>query len=295
MLTAGLPLGCSDEHDFIFAATGAAGNPGSGGEDGAGLGGQGGAVAGTSGGGAAGGSAGAAPGSGATPGSGGDRGGLVPGNALDCGAAEVGPSTVRIEAECAHGVGCSGAVTGGQQGTQLENGDTTVGYIEGGDWLRFDGVALDGLTTLTLTYAKEIAGGSLEIRLDDPTGTLLGSFSPPTTGGWATWQEGQVSLAAATGTHALYLVAAGTTEGILNLDRLVLSGGAATGGDAAFHLNQIGFATLGPKHVVVEGSPGLARFQVVDESGRAVWCGDLAGMDFTEWGSISTYYSVDFT
>jgi len=295
VLAAGMLLGCSDEHDFIFAATGAAGNPGSGGEDRAGLGGHGGAGDGVTGGTGAGSGAGEGPGTGAAPGSGGDRGGLVPGNALDCGTADVGPSTVRIEAECAHGAGCSDAVTGGQQGTELENGGTTVGYIEGGDWLRFDGVALDGLTTLTLTYAKEIAGGSVEIRLDDPTGTLLGSFSPPTTGGWATWQEGQVSLAAATGTHALYLVATGTTEGILNLDRLALSGGAARGGDAAFHLNQIGFATLGPKHVVIEGSPGLARFQVVDESGHAVWCGDLAGLDFTEWGGSSTFYSVDFT
>ncbi len=295
MPVAGTLLACSDEHDFIFAATGAVGNPSSGGEDGSGLGGQGGAGDGGSGGTGAGGNAGDGPGTGAQPGTGGGGSGLLPGNTLDCGSAELGPSTVRIEAECAHGSGCGDGVTGGQQGTELEGGGTTVGYIEGGDWLRFDGVALDGITTLTLTYAKEIAGGSVEVRLDDATGTLLGSFAPPTTGGWATWQEGQVSLTAATGTHALYLVATGTSEGILNLDRLVLSGEKATEGASAFHLNQIGFATLGPKHVVVEGPPGLERFQVVDEASRAVWCGDLAGVAFTEWGSSSTHYSVDFT
>jgi len=80
--------------------------------------------------------------------------------------------TQRIEAECAFSAtsgNCKGTL-GGQQGTKLENGDADVGYIEGGDYLYYESIALTGITTLQLHYAKGVDGGTVEVRLDSVTG-----------------------------------------------------------------------------------------------------------------------------
>jgi hypothetical protein len=224
---------------------------------------------------------------------------LPPNNARTCETPSDAVSLQHIEAECAFGAStgsCQGT-SGGQLGTETENDGTTVGYIEEGDQLWYSGVVMDGITTLTLRYAKGVDGGSVEVRLDSATGTRLGTISPSTTGDWNTWAEATVSLSAATGTHDLYLVMTGSTSGILSLDWLELSAGeaAATGGASAFHMNQLGFDTLGPKHAVIEGPAGLKSFSVVGNDNQAVWCGELVPEAFTAWGSSLSFYSVDFT
>jgi hypothetical protein len=214
----------------------------------------------------------------------------------NCEAPGLVVQTQRIEAECVFGAttgNCKGT-TGGQQGTQLENSDTDVGFIEAGDYLYFAGVVMDGINTLQIHYAKGVDGGTLEVRLDSATGQLIGTITPSSTGAWTTWGDTATSLSSATGTHTLYLVAAGSTAGILNLDWLQLSA-TGTGPAPAFHMNQLGFDTQGPKHVVIEGPATLTRFLIVGDDGASIWCGDLAPQSFSTWGSSNTFYSVDFT
>jgi hypothetical protein len=211
-------------------------------------------------------------------------------------------STQHIEAECAFGAStgkCSGTV-GGQTGTKLENSDTTVGYIEGGDVLYYNGVKMDGMTTLKLHYAKGVDGGKVEIHLDSATGTLLGSANLTATGAWSTWSDATIPLSTATGNHALYVVATGSTEGILSLDWLELSSGsgsATTGGSAStIRVNHLGFDTQGAKHAVAEGPATLKQYSVIDtKTGTAVWCGELTPVAFTAWGGSNSFYSIDFT
>jgi hypothetical protein len=223
---------------------------------------------------------------------------LVPDQTMTCETPPLAVATQHLEAECAlapDGAACNG-VSGGQQGTQLQDSGTTVGYIEGGDLLWFSGLRLDGATTLTLRYSKGVDGGSVEIRLDGATGTLLGTFTPANTGSWATWSTGKVTLTPSTGTHALYLVVTGSTGGVLNLDFIELGGASGTTGDApTLHLNHLGFDTLGPKHAVVEAGADLSRYSIVGPDGAAVWCGDLVATSFADWGSSKTFYSIDFT
>jgi hypothetical protein len=200
----------------------------------------------------------------------------------------------RIEAECAFGPttgNCKGN-GGGQQGTQLENSNTDVGFIEGGDYLYFTGVAMDGINTVQLHYSKGVSGGSVEVHLDSNTGQLLGTLTPAVTGSWTTWADATFSLSSATGTHTLYFVFTGSTGGILDFDWFQVSGGAAT---PVFHLNQVGFDTQGAKHSIVEGPASLTRFLVVGDDGTSVWCGDLSAQSFTDWGNSDSFYSVDFT
>jgi hypothetical protein len=211
----------------------------------------------------------------------------------------VAVGTQHIEAECAFGAStgnCQGT-TGGQQGTQTENAGTTVGFIEGGDSLFYSNVPLDGIKTLKIHYAKGVAGGSFEIRLDSATGTLLGTLSPNTTTDWSTWADATVTLTATTGSHAIYLVATGSTAGILNLDWIELSAGNTTtsAGASAFHLNNVGFDTQGGKHAVAEGPATLTKYSIVDATGNAVFCGDLTPIAFNAWGSSQSFYSIDFS
>jgi hypothetical protein len=223
---------------------------------------------------------------------------LAANHVMTCDTPPLAVPTQHIEAECAFGptTGQCKGTTGGQQGTQTENSGTDVGFIEGGDVLWYSAIAMDGVNALTLHYAKGVDGGTIEVRLDSSAGQLLGTLSPVSTGSWATWKDTTVSLSAATGSHSLYLVAAGSTAGIINLDWIELS--ASTGSAAAaplFHLNHLGFDTMGPKHVVVEGAAGLGRYYVVGPDHTAVWCGLLSAVAFATWGSSNSFYSVDLT
>lgn len=113
------------------------------------------------------------------------------------------------------------AESGTQTGTQLENGNTTVGFFDAGDHMAFANVNMNSVTSLELRVAGLNAGGVMEARLDSPTGTVLGSYTMTSTGGWATWATRSMALTTtATGNHTLYLRGA-SGGGILNIDYLI--------------------------------------------------------------------------
>jgi hypothetical protein len=223
---------------------------------------------------------------------------LKPGNSMTCESPGLAVATQHIEAECAFGPStgnCTGT-SGGQQGTQLQDNSTTMGYIEGNDMLWYSDVSMDGIDTLTLRYSKGVDGGKVEVHLDSAAGILVGTFAPTSTGGWTTWSNASITLTAATGSHTIYLVATGSTGGILNLDWIELSAASNPGvGTPVIHMNHLGFDARGPKHAVVEGDPGLSRFFVVGADGVAYWCGDMTATSFADWGSSKSFYSIDFT
>ena len=113
------------------------------------------------------------------------------------------------------------AESGTQSGTQLENGNTTVGFFDAGDYMAFSNVNMNSVTSLDLRVAGLNSGGVMEVRLDSVSGTLLGSYTMSSTGGWATWATRNMALTTtATGTHTLYLKGA-SGGGILNIDYFV--------------------------------------------------------------------------
>ena len=50
------------------------------------------------------------------------------------------------------------------------------------------------------------SGGTVEVRLDDPTGPLLGSVSISSTGGWQNWQTLTGAASGTSGVQSLYVV-----------------------------------------------------------------------------------------
>jgi arabinoxylan arabinofuranohydrolase len=111
-----------------------------------------------------------------------------------------------------------------QSGIQTEDcsdtdGGIDVGYIENGDWLRFD--ALDfgsGAASFEARVASATNGGNIEIRLDSPTGALAGNCVVPGTGGWQTWVTKSCSVSSLSGIHDIYLKSTGGSGYLYNIN-----------------------------------------------------------------------------
>jgi beta-glucosidase len=105
-----------------------------------------------------------------------------------------------------------------QSGTQNETSTDTgggldVGHIAPGDWLAYDldfGANSPASVTTRIASGATVSG-SLQYRLDSPTGTVIATAPVNPTGGWQTWQSVTASLTgAATGVHRVYLTFTGT-------------------------------------------------------------------------------------
>ncbi|VUD67446.1 Endo-1,4-beta-xylanase Z [Thalassocella blandensis] len=108
-------------------------------------------------------------------------------------------------------------------GIQTENttdagGGANVGWIEQGDWLRFNAVDFgSGAGSVNARVASNNAGGTIEFRVDNVNGPLIGTVHPTNTGGWQQWttSTGNVSV---NGVHDVYLVFVGNGEGLFNIN-----------------------------------------------------------------------------
>jgi hypothetical protein len=107
-----------------------------------------------------------------------------------------------------------------QQGTQAEDtsdegGGKDVGYVNNGDWLRFDDVNF-GDTPATKLVARvssqSDSGGRLEIRIDTPINQPVATLPMSNTGGWQNWQTRTADMSAVTGLHTVFVTFANDTD-----------------------------------------------------------------------------------
>ncbi len=108
-----------------------------------------------------------------------------------------------------------------QSGVDIENlqeGGRDVGYIENGDWIGFQNVDFkDGADAIEFCYASPSGGSSIEVRLDAPDGTLIGTCAVKNTGGWHDFATNTAALEKTTGKHDLYFVFKGGESYLFNL------------------------------------------------------------------------------
>ena len=110
-----------------------------------------------------------------------------------------------------------------QSGVQTETcseGGENIGFIENGDYVAFNNVDFEeGADVFVARVASaNDNGGTIEIRLDKPDGTLAGSCTVEGTGGWQTWTEVSCNLTEISGKHNLYLRFTGGESYLLNLN-----------------------------------------------------------------------------
>jgi hypothetical protein len=112
-----------------------------------------------------------------------------------------------------------------QRGIQPSNLGKAVGYINDGDYIRFDQVAFGrGPLTGQIIASSNAEGGTIEFRTGSPSGTLIARAEISTTGGWRkfapfdimvtepeSYSDGTVFL----GDQTLFLVFKGAASGYL--------------------------------------------------------------------------------
>jgi subtilisin family serine protease len=87
-----------------------------------------------------------------------------------------------------------------------------VGSLDQGDWVAYRGFDFgEGASTFTASVAAANGWGgkSIQLRLDSPTGAVIGTLTVPSTGGWTTFRTVNVAISQVTHVHDLYFTFAG--------------------------------------------------------------------------------------
>ncbi|AXT49716.1 T9SS C-terminal target domain-containing protein [Aquimarina sp. BL5] len=94
-----------------------------------------------------------------------------------------------------------------------------VGYIEDGDWIKFEGIDFrSGATSISALVSSGNSGGNIEIRQTSITGNLLGTLEVPNTGSWTSWETVSTNISLVTGVQDIYFVFTGDPGYLLDID-----------------------------------------------------------------------------
>ncbi|GID27244.1 carbohydrate binding protein with CBM6 domain [Paractinoplanes brasiliensis] len=119
-----------------------------------------------------------------------------------------------------------------QSGVRIENtsdrdGGRNVGWLANGDWLRYDNVTV-GSTVTARIASDNTAGGSIELRLGSPTGTLLTTIPVARTGGWQKWVTRTATVKAPAGKQKLVAIMTSSQKSdFVNINWFTVGGAAA--------------------------------------------------------------------
>lgn len=95
----------------------------------------------------------------------------------------------------------------GVQTAACSEGGECIGWIEDGDWARYEGVDMGPRgDRIALRVASAAAGGVIEVRLDTPDGELLGACTVGGTGDWQRWVSVTAQVSPVSGKRNLCLV-----------------------------------------------------------------------------------------
>ncbi|MFF3961685.1 glycoside hydrolase family 16 protein [Streptomyces griseorubiginosus] len=112
----------------------------------------------------------------------------------------------------------------GTETTTDSGGGQNIASLANGDWALYQNVDFGstGATQFVARVASGAAGGVsglVEMRLDSPTATPVGSFSIANTGGWQSWRTVPANISRVTGTHSVYLTfASGQPADFVNVN-----------------------------------------------------------------------------
>jgi arabinoxylan arabinofuranohydrolase len=101
-----------------------------------------------------------------------------------------------------------------------DKGGMSVAKVKQGDWLRVSGVDFGskGATRFLAEVASGTQGGTIELRLGDPEGRVIGRCAVGGTGGWQAWQTVTCPLETTVGVQQLFLRFVGGEGQLLSLN-----------------------------------------------------------------------------
>ncbi|WP_025744089.1 carbohydrate-binding protein [Aquimarina pacifica] len=104
-----------------------------------------------------------------------------------------------------------------EYGIQIASGN--VGYIEDGDWIMFSDVDFEnGVSSISASVSSGNSGGTIEIRLGNATGNLLGTLEVSNTGSWTSWETVTATISSVSGAQDIYLVFTGGSGYLLDIN-----------------------------------------------------------------------------
>ncbi len=92
------------------------------------------------------------------------------------------------------------------------NGGSGIGYIGSGDYLAYKKVNFGNGAISFKAMVANSGTSNIELRLNSPTGTLIGTLPVASTGGWNEYKEQTCSITKVTGLNDLYLVFSGSVN-----------------------------------------------------------------------------------
>ncbi len=117
----------------------------------------------------------------------------------------------------------------GVQNVDCDEGGQAVGYTENGDYTVYKSVDFgSGANGFKARASSATNGGTIEIRLDSATGTLIGSCQVAGTGGWQTFTDSICTVSGVSGKHDLYLKFTGESGYLINLNWVQFSEGGSS-------------------------------------------------------------------
>jgi len=110
-----------------------------------------------------------------------------------------------------------------QSGVETEScseGGMNLSDLNHGDWVKVVGVdfGAKGAKKFNVRVSSAEQGGSIELRLGDVDGKLIGTCKVANTGGWQSWKNASCDVSDATGVQDLYLKFTGGDKPLFNLD-----------------------------------------------------------------------------
>jgi hypothetical protein len=97
-----------------------------------------------------------------------------------------------------------------------------VAYIVNGSWMAYNNIdfgAGNTQFTANMSVWPTYAGNQLQLRLDSPTGTLVGTLTTTSTGNWTTFTNQTCAVSGVSGVHNLYIVASASANTyVANID-----------------------------------------------------------------------------
>lgn len=94
----------------------------------------------------------------------------------------------------------------GVKNAPCTEGGLCVGYIEAGDWLRFDNVDFGAAADLFEARVAALGqGGEIEVHLDSVEAPALGVCTVESTSDWQNWVTRQTAIPPTSGKHAVFL------------------------------------------------------------------------------------------
>lgn len=125
-------------------------------------------------------------------------------------------TTEFIEAECFSAM----------QGIQTEDcseGTLNVGYIQNEDWIAYNGIDLTDMKSIKARVSGKTTGSTIEVRLNDITGTLIGELKVSNTDGNQNWITDSTNIIQTEGIQDVYLVFKGGDGYLFNINHFGFS------------------------------------------------------------------------